>query len=231
MSVPRSALLPLAAPAQAGPGLSLWRLSFVLDQPVPLEVLAVLSPEERQRHGRYLRLADRVRFAMTRWTLRALLAERLRADPARLVFAAGPHGKPEIQEHPELQFNVSHSGGHALLALSESRPVGVDIEQRAPGPVGADLMGVLTLAERTHCAGGRDAAAFYDIWAGKEAVLKAWGEGLGDALARLSAVPGPDGGFALALADQPCQGTRAWRLNVRDAGYSAALAVMAPAPA
>ena len=91
--------------------------------------------------------------------------------------ARHPNGKPYFPGHPERQFNLSHSGGLALCALSDA-PVGADIEvirprrENLPAYVfkGKDY-------ERYQTLGG-DWNAFYTLWTEVESVIKYTGEGL-----------------------------------------------------
>ena len=55
----------------------------------------------------------------------------LRTDPREISFRYGPSGKPELAGRGDesLQFNLSHSGGLALYAISRARELGVDLER------------------------------------------------------------------------------------------------------
>jgi len=101
--------------------------------------------------------------------------------PARgLRFTYGPHGKPAVASGP--RFNLSHSDGQALFALSHAREVGIDIER-----VWDDLA-VLSLAARwlpppasaalSALPPAARPAAFCRAWVRHEASLKARGLGL-----------------------------------------------------
>ena len=80
-----------------------------------------------------------------------------------------------------VSFNLSHSGDDALIALTGSRSVGIDLEQRRP-QVDFDSVaaGVFGAGERALLAGlsGRDKPdLFYRLWTCKEALIKAKGTG------------------------------------------------------
>ena len=74
---------------------------------------------------------------------------------------------------------MSHSGALALIGISQRRPIGVDIELMR------ENIEELTLARDFFCGdehhflttleGAARLEAFYRIWTGKEAVLKAFG--------------------------------------------------------
>ena len=121
--------------------------------------------------------------------LRALLAGYLDCTPARLDIKLGAYGKPHLAG-AALEFNLAHSGGAALVALSRHVPLGVDLE--APRRVRP----VLELARRwfhpdeaaalTALPEALQQAGFLRLWTCKEAVLKAHGRGIGFGLDRVA---------------------------------------------
>jgi 4'-phosphopantetheinyl transferase len=159
-----------------------------------------LDPDECARSERLVRPLDRDRFLTRRVMLRLILATYLDADPATLRYQFGPWGKPELlpsRQHDPLHFNASHSHGLALYAVSQSGPIGVDIEKIAPVPELASLTEhCFTQDEQSqlrHLAGDRQLEAFYRSWTCKEAVLKAVGEGIGQGLDRVEVRLNPEG--------------------------------------
>ena len=87
-------------------------------------------------------------------------------------------GKPYFPSLPHLHFNLSHTAGFSLCALSDA-PVGVDIEAVRPRREGLWRY-CLTEAEYaafTAANGGWE--EFYRIWTLKEAWSKYTGQGLG----------------------------------------------------
>jgi phosphopantetheinyl transferase len=120
---------------------------------------------------------------MSRGLLRTILALYLRSDPEELRLIPQADGKPELAADPAagpatapLSFSLSHSGGLALLALSRSPAVGVDVEldrreldelavaRRAFGATEEARLGALGPEERR--------VAFLRSWARREAVVK-----------------------------------------------------------
>jgi 4'-phosphopantetheinyl transferase len=158
---------------------------------------AVLSQEERARAARFRFERDRARFVATRAALRQLLAAHLGQAPAALTFAAGPQGKPRLAglAGERLRFNVSHSGDVALLALALDGEVGADVEQHRPETDVDALAPTVFTARELSAYRDLDArvrrAAFFGLWAGKEAVLKALGSGLSVSPRRVELLPVP----------------------------------------
>ncbi|HVV44373.1 MAG TPA: hypothetical protein VHC72_04185 [Bryobacteraceae bacterium] len=142
----------------------LWTVSL-LDGPADC-----LSPDEVARANRFRFERDRTRWHCARSSLRRILAGYTGNDPADLRFVLGEHGKPALFPLSNIQFNLSHSGDWALIAVTSAVPVGVDIER-----IRADL-DMAPLLERL---GERDLpAATHDLfrrWTQREATSKAAG--------------------------------------------------------
>jgi 4'-phosphopantetheinyl transferase len=142
---------------------------------------------------------------------RAML-ERLLCIYATLPLAPAieraAHGKPFAPALPDLDFNLSHTGAHVLLAFARRQALGIDLEQierrvslpdiarRFFAPAEAEALERVpsTLRQR----------AFLDVWTRKEAVLKALGEGLQFGLARVEFPVACDGqvGALVHIADE-----------------------------
>lgn len=166
-----------------------------------------LDEAERDHAQRFRRVEDRVRFVLARSALRGLLAGRLDVSPQALRFGASAHGRPVLIAPADSQafaFNVSHSGPHALIALSSAREVGIDVELLAQGHDWRALSAIAcTDSERAtleRMAERAQARAFVRIWTAKEAVLKAVSVGIAEDLQAFSIDPREAGGAASA----PC---------------------------
>ncbi len=122
-----------------------------------------LCPDIETKADAYTLLAYAVRQTYNLYTLPAI--ERT------------ANGKPFFADHPQLHFNLSHSGGFALCALDDS-PVGVDIEairphhprlaQRICSPAELDWVKVQPAPD----------LALLSLWTKKEARVKQNGLGL-----------------------------------------------------
>src|SRR5687767_11560297 len=161
-----------------------WRAS--LDEPAwPLQELEqVLSLDERERAGRYYFERDRKRFIAGRGMLRKILGHYLGVAPAHLQFRYGPRGKPALGEAPgekELRFNLSHSQGLALYAVTCEREIGVDLEyaRRVSDleQLAERFFSVRENAVLQSLSPSQRPQAFFDCWTRKEAYIKAVGEG------------------------------------------------------
>ena len=80
-------------------------------------------------------------------------------------------GKPGFPAHPDVHFNISHTGGAVLVGIS-GEPIGVDIERIRP--VGRRAM--------LRIAGVASEQAFFESWVRREARAKRTGAGVGTLL-------------------------------------------------
>lgn len=149
-----------------------------------------LDDTERARAARYRRREDRVRFMLTRIALRELLGRYLGKPPASLCFASGRYGRPELVGVAGPSWNVSHSGDHALIAISDARTVGVDIERIVLEPDWHDLVALACTAAEQGALAAEPltlrSQRFFQLWTAKEAVLKALGVGIAQGLHALT---------------------------------------------
>jgi 4'-phosphopantetheinyl transferase len=160
---------------------------MVLD--VPLfrveEMQETINAEEMARAEGFRFEKDRYRFIVARGLLRAILGYYLGVLPGELQFIYGPHGKPRLAEETGgswLRFNLTHSHGRGLCAVTAHREVGIDIE-RVVSDIENDL-----IAEHFFSSGENAALhklplerrpeMFYRCWTLREAYVKAIGNGL-----------------------------------------------------
>ena len=157
----------------------------------------ILDEAERTRARRFYFERDRWHFAGTRACLRVLLGRYLDVRPFELTFGYTDRGKPFLaMPQTDLRFNVSHSGGEALLAFARGREIGIDLE--AGERLGDDWRGIakryFSAREYSQLSAlpeplGR--SAFLNGWARKEAYLKATGLGIADGLNKIEVTIAP----------------------------------------
>jgi 4'-phosphopantetheinyl transferase len=161
------------------------------------EIVGALPDDEQERARRYLRQEDRDRFVVGRTLIRRLCGAYLRLEPRAVPLRQSSLGKPYVAQEGStgqhrLEFNVSHSGNCVILAWSDGRPVGVDVEavERFCHSSFTEIAG--SAFSPDECAAlasvkpEDSAATFYRIWVRKEAILKAEGCGIGGALQSFS---------------------------------------------
>ena len=200
-----------------------WRMEILTDGHRMEKALGLLTPDERQRAARYHHEEDRRRFVTGRALVRCLLSKKLGIEAQQVVLTQTAMGKPEASA--AYFFNVSHAGGQVIVGLSQTHPVGIDIEQvSAPNVDWKDVVGaVFSPEEIASCRRGEDALAACAIWTAKEALLKAWGCGLNANTKALTILP--DGSsFSVRCQGAPMTDANLTLLDV-PSGYLAVLAL------
>jgi 4'-phosphopantetheinyl transferase len=202
--------------------LHLWLVALPTE-PVDLAGLErLLSPEEGLEARRFHRPADRLRSVAARAALRTILGAYLQERPQALRLATGPSGKPCLDG---LQFNLSHAGELALVAVSKEKRVGVDIENLRESPaMQAVVSYIFTAGERSfvesHGVEHRT-RAFFLIWNRREAAAKALGV---DLLASFSRLEVPAAAYSPTGFLVPLSAEDWWLRDVNPApGYAGAL--------
>ena len=161
-----------------------WRASLDVRADRLTALADTLTEEEQARTARYIQEINRTRFSAGRGLLREVLSRYTGIAARDLRFHYGPQGKPELSSSEQkIQFNISHSQQHLMIAIAQGRQVGVDIEQIRPltdmdlmaarffSPRENSILRKLPLAQRM--------IAFYHAWTRKEAILKAYGAYVG----------------------------------------------------
>ena len=180
---------------KAQQAVDIWTIP--LDEPVR----TVLSADEAARAARFRFERDRLHWTAARSALRTILARYVNLPAERLVFTLGPHGKPAIQQ--PIQFNLSHSHGWAMIAVSPTTPVGIDIEAiRENVPIAK----LLVRTGETDLPSGH--AALFQRWTLREARTKAAG---------------------IPLLEKPSEDIQAISINA-PAGFAASVALVGMMP-
>jgi len=197
------------------------------------ELAKTLSPDEHLRANRFRLEQHRHRFIVGRGVLRTILGRYLNVDPSQLQFCYGPYGKPALVSanlSEMLNFNLSHSEGMALYAVSHEQQIGIDIESVRP------LSEVEQIAERFFSnreyqelrafPTSQQHTAFFRYWTLKEAYVKATGLGLSLPLNQFEVSVTP-GGVRLLKTPTDSQEASYWSLKELNVGnnYAAAIAV------
>jgi 4'-phosphopantetheinyl transferase len=206
--------------------LHVWLLSTQMTAEERAGHWSGLSPDERDRAGRFRFDADANRYIVARGGLRVILSAYTGVPPAELVFQVGSHGKPSLSTDPAIEFNVSHSAGFVLIGVTQGIPCGVDIERARAGRHEAAIAdGFFSPREIRWLA--NTAGGFFRLWTAKEAVIKAVGRGLSIPLSDVDVTDVVAGRATSIVLDTPGVEPRTIALAELPIGedYAAAVAV------
>jgi 4'-phosphopantetheinyl transferase len=218
-------------PALTTDEVHVWRITLELGDTILARLRETLADDERRRADRYHFEKDRRHFLAGRGTLRTILAHYLERRPQDLRFVYTNYGKPLLAGDASLRFNLTHSHGLALLAVTHGREIGVDVEHIRDNIEGDQL------AERFFSP--REVAAlralppelrreaFFHCWTRKEAYIKANGKGLSLPLDQFDVTLRPGEPAALLATHHDPDEARRWSMRslVLNEGYVGALAV------
>jgi 4'-phosphopantetheinyl transferase len=211
-----------------------WRVSLNVTASYQQRLKSILSVDENYRAKTYRFLVDRNHFIVARGVLRIILGCYLNMKPNKLKFSYNPYEKPFLIDQPdghELHFNVSHSHGFGLCAVTQGRELGVDLEKIRPDFINEQIpehfFSLQEVAKLRALPISLQEKAFFRCWTRKEAYLKAKGGGLSLKLNQfeVSFAPGEPAAI-LNIFDNPKEKDR-WSLIDIDPGpgYTGALAV------
>lgn len=169
-----------------------------------------------QAHARNLKNdVVRNRYVAVHGRLRQLLAGYVNEPPAQIRIKKALHGKPYLADHPELAFNISHSGSALLIALGWNCELGVDMELCKDRISLAELVGKCFADEEADYWQRQPQAEktreFYRFWTRKEAFVKATGRGI--ALGLNQCVINPERSTEFLRVPESCGSAAEWRVR------------------
>jgi 4'-phosphopantetheinyl transferase len=209
--------LPLRRLAPPAPGeahlwlLDLARLGSPLQPDEPIDAARISAVQRRTLRRFYLRL---------------LLGDYLGLPGKDVHVLRSGRGKPVLDpSHHDspLDFSVAASGAYCLMGITSGAVIGVDLEprgRRAGKPLAlarryfsaAEYEALAALSEGTDGKDGREIdEAFLHTWACKEAVVKAGGTGIANALCRFTVEVRPGQPTAVLAMDE--DEADAWQLR------------------
>jgi 4'-phosphopantetheinyl transferase len=144
-----------------------------------------LSSLEQDRASKFKFETDRRRYITAHAALRSILSSYVNSPARELQFASGPYGKPKlapIHDKKKIAFNLSHSHEVALIAITQGREIGVDVEWVREDFVFDEVAHRFFTTREVAALHALplhlQREAFYKCWTSKEAFLKAKGTGL-----------------------------------------------------
>ncbi|QNP67863.1 4'-phosphopantetheinyl transferase family protein [Streptomyces genisteinicus] len=151
-----------------------------------------LDEQERESAGQFLFERDRRQYVVAHVMVRRVLALESGIPEGEAVIWRSSRGRPFLQKPAgglprggrELDFNLSHAGGHNLLGVARRHRIGVDVERLDRREQGLDgVVHAFAPEEREWVArvppGRARDVRVLRLWTLKEAYSKARGLGLG----------------------------------------------------
>jgi 4'-phosphopantetheinyl transferase len=163
---------------------ALWIINYSQTSDIDaIQLKGLLSHDELQRNARLGHPGHQKRNAVCLGSLRKLLCHYLEISNAQLTLSRSENGKPQIYSpHSEIQFNYSHSGDYAAIALCHGPRIGVDIEYcRRNNDLEAISQHYFAASEVVDLSAlpeTQQRRRFFQYWTLKEAYIKARGEGI-----------------------------------------------------
>jgi 4'-phosphopantetheinyl transferase len=152
-----------------------------------------LSVQEKQQEQRFYFAKDRHRYLLTRALVRIVLSRYVPIAASDWHFEPSAYGRPMIVNDHELvrslSFNISHTDGLIVLAITRARLIGVDTElaRREISLAVADrYFSPKEVAAVKVLPAGLQRRRLLDLWTLKESYIKARGMGLSIPLNKFS---------------------------------------------
>lgn len=172
-----------------------WHIDLTAQHAAINRLSPLLDKDEQSRAARFIVPKPRIQFILSRAFLRIALGRYLQIEPGEVRFRTAERGKPELAEECGLHFNLSHTDGATVIAVTRAGHVGVDVERirenLEPLELGARFFSPKESDWLQSQPADQRFGAFFACWTAKEAYVKACGSGLSAPLADFGVMPAP----------------------------------------
>lgn len=207
-------------------GIDVWAIALKAPSARIQSLTSILSEDERERAARFVHPRDHDAFVVAHAAKRFVLAAYSGIEPAGLAFDASPERKPFLVasggRRSEIMFNLAHSSGRALLAVTRGLAVGIDLELARgdldPLEVGARFFHRDEFAGLTNVPEPARRELFFRYWVAKESVVKALGLGLALPLDCFTVRFAANGEFAAVESHDPVRLGAGWLVRMLPLG-------------
>ncbi|OOY59153.1 4'-phosphopantetheinyl transferase family protein [Solemya velum gill symbiont] len=160
--------------------LHVWKLNLTN---FPDNASGYLDTKELQRYQRIIPEQQKNRFLASRYWLRQILSDYLNCPLHELQFTSGEKGKPAlITPGIKLEFNLTHTGDYAALAIAIDTQVGIDIESIRGKintvKIARQLFSVNEIEQLEALPTQQQSNYFFECWTRMEARQKCMGLGI-----------------------------------------------------
>ena len=214
-----------------------WLTSTELGEQQVQEYKKSLSVAELARAEKFTTDYKYKEFIVARGLLRQVLSRMTGLDICGFDFNHGKHGKPYLDSNvagKNIAFNVSHSHGMALVAITPGGRLGVDLEKIRPEvewqALAKRFFSAAEFQALNGCPDDSRLKSFFTCWTRKEAFVKAVGDGIARGLREFDVSIDPDESAGLLNIRWQGEDAADWTIkNIPVRGnYAAALAVDRP---
>lgn len=158
----------------------------IRDERLLADYRGLLNEGELAQEKRFYFAKDQHRYLVTRALVRTVLSRYAPVAPADWIFSKTAHGRPEIANDDDiartLSFNLSHTQGLIVLAVSSGQELGVDTENLRRREISIDVadrfFSPAEVRELHRVPVAAQHERFFHYWTLKESYIKARGLGL-----------------------------------------------------
>jgi 4'-phosphopantetheinyl transferase len=206
-----------------------YQATDALDAAAIAAAVALLSDDERTKYRRFHFAHDARDYAAAHALLRLTLSRHGDRAPDRWRFHQTGGGKPCLVDRDAFcaSFSLSHSHGMVACAVTAMGDVGVDVECIDPdvniGGIAARFFAAAEAAHLEQLDGDARHRRFFDLWTLKEALVKALGTGMANAMSALAFTV--NGDSRISLDAPPEVAAHAWQFGLFSPGPRHRLAV------
>jgi 4'-phosphopantetheinyl transferase len=192
----------------------------------------VLDDGELSRMRRFHFEKDKHSFLVSHTMVRTVLSEYSSVEPPEWGFEHNDYGKPEIIEEQNplrLRFNLSHTDGSTVCAVTQKTSVGADVETRLKPHrftnIAYRYFSEQEIADLTKHPLSIQEKRFLDYWTLKEAYIKAQGNGLSMPLDSFSFLFSDQRTLSITFHADHQPGPKPWHFWLTDNGRHHVIAV------
>jgi len=164
--------------------LNIWSVDLSELRKDKQEMNELLSCEEKIRAGKFLKEEDATRYTKSHYKTREILKEYFANKNSIIQIEKDIDGKPFIKNNTlDLYFNISYRGNVFVMAVSNQKQVGIDVEQIK------EFKGIKKFIDFCFSEKEKEIintaknkndkiANLFELWTAKESYVKALGKGI-----------------------------------------------------
>ncbi|MBU5265936.1 4'-phosphopantetheinyl transferase family protein [Virgibacillus proomii] len=143
-------------------------------------LISFLTTEKQVKLTKLIHKKDLYRSLLGEIIIRFIIMKRYNMRNDNIKFIYNHFGKPDLYNHPDFSFNISHSGSWVICAINHQE-IGIDIEEIKPLPylsIASSCFAKEELEDIRMRNKEDQLRYFFDLWTLKESFIKFYGKGL-----------------------------------------------------